>query len=336
MIKRLETKKITRRGRTARSRAAVPAQNAVASRPAAIVPQGGVRGQALVVVIAIMTFLAALALGEVNLVSNAARNWQNNISSEATVQIVPVDGVNMDETLARAAKLVTGFETVAAARILSLEQTGKLLEPWLGSDIHIADFPVPRLVTVTWKDGAVPDFAAIREKIESNIPGASFDDHRIWTSKLASMAHASVAVRLAIFVLVLVALIMTVVFATRSALSDNHHVVEVLHFIGADGAFIARQFDRYFFRTGFKGAAIGGLCAVSLFFVLSLWLSGETETAQGSQLALLFGHFSTGWSSLAEIFVLVIFVSVLAMMTSRYTVIRNLRDIDHKGADFLL
>lgn len=336
MIKRPENKKTARRSRPANSRTAASVQSAAPSRSSSIVPQGGVRGQALVVVIAIMTFLASLALGEMNLVSSAARNWQNDISSEATVQIVPVDGVDMNETLSRAAKLVAGFDTVAAARILSLAQTKQLLEPWLGSDINIADFPVPRLVTVTWKDGAVPDFTAIREKIESNIPGASFDDHRIWTSQLASMAYASVAVRLAIFVLVLVALIMTVVFATRSALSDNHHVVEVLHFIGADGPFIARQFDRYFFRTGFKGAAIGGLCAVLLFFVLSLWLSGREETAQGSQLALLFGHFSTGWSSLVEIFVLVIFVSVLAMMTSRYTVIRNLRDIDQKGADFLL
>ncbi|AQS42218.1 MAG: FtsX-like permease family [Candidatus Tokpelaia hoelldobleri] len=336
MIKRPGNKKTARRSRTARPRAAVSAQSASPPRPSSIVPQGGVRGQALVVVIAIMTFLAALALGETNLVSNAARNWQNDISSEATVQIVPVDGVDMEQTLSRAAKLVAGFDTVAAARILSLDQTEKLLEPWLGSDIDIAGFPVPRLVTVTWKDGAVPDFAAIRDTIESTVPGASFDDHRIWTSQLASMAWVSVAVRLAVFVLVLAALIMTVVFATRSALSDNHHVVEVLHFIGADGPFIARQFDRYFFRTGFKGAAIGGLCAVVLFWALSLWLSGAGQPAQGSQLALLFGHFSTGWSSLAEIFVLVIFVSVLAMMTSRYTVIRNLRDIDRKGADFLL
>ncbi|RUT91166.1 ABC transporter permease, partial [Mesorhizobium sp. M7A.T.Ca.TU.009.02.1.1] len=60
-------------------------------RMAPIVPAQNIAGRALVLVIAIMTFLSCLTFGAVTLVRDTASVWENQISREATIQIKPVD-----------------------------------------------------------------------------------------------------------------------------------------------------------------------------------------------------------------------------------------------------
>ena len=70
------------------------------------------------------------------------------------------------------------------------------------------------------------------------------------------MANTVVGVGLA-SILVLVAAGLAVTFATRGAMAGNHEVVEVLHFVGADDDYIAREFQRRFFKLGLRGSAVG-------------------------------------------------------------------------------
>lgn len=62
--------------------------------------------------------------------------------------------------------------------------------------------------------------------------------------------------------LMLVALVLSVVFATRAAMAGNRDVIEVLHFCGAEDRFIASQFQRRFLLFGIEGGAIGGALAL--------------------------------------------------------------------------
>ena len=97
-----------------------------------IVPAGTVAGNALVLVIAIMTFLSCLTLGAVTLVRDTASMWQSQISREATIQIKPADGLDMEATLATVQEIVREFPGVREARIVDREATARLLSPWLG------------------------------------------------------------------------------------------------------------------------------------------------------------------------------------------------------------
>ena len=85
----------------------------------------------------------------------------------------------------------------------------------------------------------------------------------------------SSAPAVAIVILVLVATGLAVAFATRGAMAGNREVVDVLHFVGADDDFIAREFQRRFFRLGLKGGLAGGGLALLLItlcgFLLSAW-----------------------------------------------------------------
>ena len=123
------------------------------------------------------------------------------------------------------------------------EATARLLEPWLGTGLDLAELPVPRLVIVTIDETSPPDFVAMRAQLAREIPQAFLDDHRTWVDRLVSMARTTVLIGTAILSLVFVAMVLTVVFATRGTLSGNRHIVEVLHFVGAEASFVAKEFQ---------------------------------------------------------------------------------------------
>lgn len=299
--------------------------------PTPIVPDGSVTGTALVIVIAIMTFLACLTLGGVTLVKASAAAWQSQIAREATIQIRPVDGQDMDKALEQASSIALGFAGVKDTHIVDKAETARLLEPWLGSGLNIDELPVPRLVVVTIDETSPPDFETMRTEITRAIPAASFDDHRTWVDRLVAMANTTVLVGTAVLALVIAATVLTVIFATRGAMSGNGHIIEVLHFIGAESRFVAREFEWHFFRTALKGALIGGATAMLVFFVFSWWASSRVATPEGDQAAALFGNFAIGRDGYIGAAVIIILVSILTMLTSRLTVIRQLAVMDGPG-----
>jgi cell division transport system permease protein len=312
---------------------AVPAAAAAQRKPTPVVPQQDVAGNALVLVIAIMTFLSCLTLGAVTLVRDAASMWQTQIAREATIQIKPIDGMDMDATLARAAEIAAGFSGVTAVRIVDRASTARLLEPWLGSGLDIDELPVPRLVIITIDRTAPPDFAEMRTALATELPSASVDDHRTWVDRLVTMARTTVTIGVTVLVLMLSATVLCVVFATRGAMAGNGHIIEVLHFVGAEARFIAAQFRRHFLVIGIKGAAAGGLAACAAFVIFSWLATSNMATPQADQASALFGNFAIGLTGYAGVALIVLAVTALTAATSHVTVVAYLSDIDSHNPD---
>src|SRR5437764_5113470 len=120
--------------------------SALPATEASIVPADSIAGRALVAVISIMTFLAALTLGGVVLVHGAAGEWQSTVAREVTIQVRPVDGRDIEADVRRAAEIASATPGVAGVRPYSKEESARLLEPWLGSGLSFDDLPVPRLI----------------------------------------------------------------------------------------------------------------------------------------------------------------------------------------------
>jgi cell division transport system permease protein len=300
-----------------------------AQRPMApIVPGQNIAGRALILVIAIMTFLSCLTLGAVTLVRGAAATWEGQISREATIQIKPADGLDMDRALKSAQEIALRFKGVTGATIVDREATARLLEPWLGKGIDIDELPVPRLVIVTIDTSHPPDFASMRDLVKAQIPSANLDDHRNWVDRLIAMAHMTVTIGVAVLVLMLSATVLSIVFATRGAMAGNGHIIEVLHFVGADARFIAAEFRGHFLTIGLRGAAAGGIGAIIVFLVFA-WISARNmATPQADQAAALFGNFSIDSSGYAGVGLIVLLVAGLTAATSHFTVVRYLADIE--------
>ncbi|WP_309085124.1 ABC transporter permease [Chelativorans sp.] len=299
-----------------------------ARRQTPIVPPDNVAGRAMVLVIAIMTFLSCLTLGAVTLVRDTAAAWQTQIAREATIQIKPAEGLDIEAALADAQRIAASYAGVQNATIVDREATARLLEPWLGPGLDIDELPVPRLVIVTIDPEQRPDFAAMRAELAEAVPSAIVDDHRTWVDRLVAMARTTVTIGVGVLALMLSATALTVIFATRGAMAGNGHVIEVLHFVGAEAHFIAREFRRHFLLAGTRGAAAGGAAAMIVFVLFSWWSSRNVATPEGDQAAALFGNFSIGMSGYLGVALVVLVIAALTAATSHITVITYLRRME--------
>ena len=290
-----------------------------------VVPRASVAGRSLVFVVAIITALASLTLGAVALVADRADAWAADVSREATVQVRPRPELDMDVALADIVRLAEATPGVEEATIVPEDTAAALLEPWLGAGFDMSELPVPRLVALRVGVGAVPDFADLAARLEAEIPEASLDDHRVWVSRLARMARTTIALGLAVLVLVVAAGVLIVVFATRAAMAGNADVIEVLHFVGAERGYIAQQFQAHFLLLGLRGAGLGGLAAL-LVLVLAglLGSSGPSGDPAQAQVEALFGSFALGAPTVLGILILVVLVALMTAVTSRLTVLRTL------------
>jgi cell division transport system permease protein len=290
-----------------------------------LVPASSIAGRALVIVIAIMTFLACLTAGGAVLVAGASQDWRGEVSREVTIQIKPAPGQDIDAVVAKAADAARKAPGVAEVRALSKQQSEQLLEPWLGNGLDLSELPIPRLIVVGMQDLKATDIAGLRDVLATQAPGANLDDHRLWLARLDTMADAIVIFAALLFLLMICAMTMAVGFATRGAMAGNREIIEVLHFVGAADSYISRQFQAHFLRLGLRGGLIGGALA-ALFFasasVLSAWWSNSVG---GEEIGALFGAFSLGPKGYGAILGVAIAIAVLTGAMSRIIVFRHLR-----------
>jgi cell division transport system permease protein len=289
-----------------------------------IVPKRSIAGRALVAVVAIMTFLASLTTGAVMLVRSSAVEWQSDVAREVTIQVRPQDGKNLDAEVVRAVELA---RAVGEVRAYTKEESARLLEPSLGSGLSFEDLPVPRMIVVKLPSGGV-DLAPLKKVLAEKVSGASLDDHRAWIDRMRTMAQTTIAGGIGILILMLVATVLSVIFATRGAMATNRPIVEVLHFIGAKSGFIAGQFQRHFLMLGLEGGVIGGGFAMLLFGVAGIAASWGAGTASGEQVATLFGSFALGWGGYLAIVAQIVLVAVVTAIASRRTVNRTLETVE--------
>ena len=235
---------------------------------------------------------------------------------------------NIDADVQKAVALASGTPGVAGVRAYSKEESGRLLEPWLGSGLALDELPVPRMIVVRITPGETPDLAELRQQLAAQIPDANLDDHRAFIDRMRAMARSAVAVGLAILALVLAATMLSVMFATRGAMSTNRQIIEVLHVVGAKQSFIAGEFQRHFLLLGLKGGAIGGAVAMMLFLLIGLlsdWFKGSPGE---TQVGALFGNLSLGAAGYGAIIGLIVLVAAVTAGTSRLTVHRTLRSME--------
>lgn len=292
---------------------------------AAIVPPGSVTGRSLTLVISIMCFLACLTAGAVFMIHQSAEAWLKDIASEVTVQVEPPDTGDSEKIVSEVAAFLTKERGISAVKVMSIEDSAQLLEPWLGSIDALKQLPVPRLIALELDRTTPPDLDAVRASLSGQFPGASLDDHRGWQRQIRTVTHGFALGGLGILLLVASATTAVIVSATRSALQANREIVEVLHFVGATDRFIAREFERHFLSLGIRAGLVGALCAMATFLVLPTVLGlvgGGAVTL--AEIQRLVGAGSLDMAGYVLLGIVVIVIAALCMLTSRFGVYRIL------------
>ena len=255
-------------------------------------------GRFLPWVVAVMVFLATLAVAAALAVGAAAERWQSDLAGSATVQIASgaantaLAPTSLDARVDAALKLLRGTPGIRRADPVTPEAAAALIAPWLGGAATLADLPMPRLIDVSF-DASQVDVAALGRALATAVPGASFDDHRRWVDGLAAIARWVILVASGIVLLVGAVATLSVIFAVRSGLAVHREVIEILHLIGAHDHYIANNFARHTLWTGLKGGAIGSAVALGTLAGLA-WAGRDMApgllpglTLQGSDWAIL-------------------------------------------------
>lgn len=268
-------------------------------------------------IVAVMVFLATLALAGTLMLDSVIARWSGSLAGTLTVQVPAA--ASPEETERRVQQIVTIVSATAGVqrvRVLSRGEVQALLDPWLGRNTAGLGLPLPRLVDVGTVPGARLDLAALRTLIAAKVPGTVIEEHQKWLDELLGVTRWARWLALGILLLIVFAAAATVVLATRTSLRIHRGITEVLHLIGARDEYIAGQFQRHAFRLTFMGGLAGCALAVLTLFAFER-LTGRLHAVPGIQLSLGLWH----WLALA---IVPLAAGALAAVAARYTVLRSL------------
>lgn len=292
---------------------------------APIVPPGSVTGSSLTLVIAIMSFLAALTAGGVYVIFNAANVWTNKISAEITVQIRQRAGDSGDEKSVEITRFISDQNGVKRVTPFTREQSLKLVEPWIGKSEVLKSFAIPRLIAVEIDRDNPPDISTLKKVLEAKYPGALLDDHGHWRHEIRRLTRLLELAGIGMLFLMATATGAVIIAAATSSLASNREIVSVLNFVGAEEKFIAGQFEAHFLKVGIKAGIVGVGLAAIVFLCLPYLTEGVSSsvTSQAEIRRLVGAGTLDSYGYIVLLFV-VIAVAAICKMTSRYGVRRIL------------
>lgn len=283
-------------------------------KPASLLPTDDRREVSLHFVVAVLCFLACLALLVASAAHRAAEGWGREIRSEATVQVRPGPNETGSSAAARAAEALAGVRGVEEAAALEREKAADLLRPWLG-DAVLEDLPLPHLVTVRLSETAPASADDLRRALTAAGLDATVDDHGRWLADVERSAATAGYAGFAVFLLMAACAAAVVTFATRAGMSARRDVVEVLHLAGARDDFIAVLFQARFARLAAESGLLGAAAAAIVGGALAAAGGGDGLTP-----ALPFA-----WSDLLWLLPCPFVAATVAAVSARLTTLRLLR-----------
>lgn len=276
----------------------------------------------LIILIALMSFLASMALTGYLALGKTTDQWVAGLENSLTVEI-PAENpegkllskMQIQALSSQAYEEIIKINGVKDAIILKEGEIQKLVEPWLGSDILLADIPLPILITVKLEDSEPETFKELEHRMKNVSPVITVDTHEGWLTQILrlamSMRLSSAFVTLAIGLTTIVAIAGSI----RSRMAMHESDVELLHLMGASDLYITKQFQRHAFVLALKGSMIGVMIS---FTVLGLFYILQPEGG-----VLMPALHQNGWN-LLSIALLPFAICGLAILAAKHTILRAL------------
>ena len=271
-------------------------------------------------VVGLMVYLATLTLAVALLVSALAADWSAGLTGTVTIHIVATSNetdAQMDRRVNAAIREALKTPGVDEAHAIPISQVAKLLAPWLGDEAPIADLPLPRIIDVKLSDDAAPDITDLRTRLEAAVPGAGVDDHQLWRDRLVKFLLAIEIVAGVMVTLIGATTVTVVVFATRAGLAVHNEVIEVLHLIGAQDDYVARQFQSNALKLGLKGGLAGSIAGISTVLAIK-YAASSLDIEVFPMLLFQIWH----WPALAS---LPFIAAIIVRFSARRTVLQALQ-----------
>lgn len=271
------------------------------------------QGRALLVVLLVMAFLAALALLFARGADRLSDRWTAQLSQSSTVQLLMTREDLRPVQMIAAQDILRAAVPSATLTVLTRDEAGALIQPWLGGGDLPADLPIPGVIKID-SPVKLPVETLERQFEEAGLKTV-IDDHSRFSGQLKQTVGRLVMLGVGLVALIGVAATAVSMFATRAGLAAQRDIIHVLVQAGATDGFIARLFVGQAARRGFLGATIGAILAVIVWIFVSIgpgqgsvgWRGLTDAVTDGFTLALLCAAFglicavSAGWASLRQL-----------------------------------
>lgn len=270
-------------------------------------------------IIAFMVYIATLAMAGGMILSDVAQTWSQGLTGSLTIQ-VPIDPDEADrdinKRITNALEALAGMPGIAEIKVMPRAEIQRLLEPWLGQDVDPTGLPIPRLITIIMEDDG-PNLQELRRRLIAVIPDVVVDDHQLWRERLVALMDALRLVAMMIVLIVALAGIIIIVFATRGGMATHRNIIEVLHLIGARDDYIAKQFQTHASLSAFRGAVMGVVFGTATIIGL-----GYVANSLGGDMVSHYVLNLWQWLSLA---VIPFATALIALLSARRTVTNALK-----------
>ncbi len=283
-----------------------------------LLPADQRQARPLAIVVAIMCGLgciaAMIALGGFR----AANNWTNELKSAITVLVYePRDEANLQKAI----QIASQTNGVINAKIMGKENAKILLRNY-GANIGtlIDELPVPGLLEI----GIQKDSKSAINDLNKSLSQAGFkfeiDDHSRYSGEIV---RASRVLRLfALFVLfaLIIASVASIAFAARAALETRREAVEILHLVGAEDAFVAREVQARFMRLGLNAGFYGAVGA-GILLIIGILINkfGSSELTHSTALLK--------WYDVWVLFIAPVITSFASAIAARFAARETLREL---------
>ena len=220
----------------------------------------------LITVLAIMAFIASLALVFALSANRLKTDWQSDLSRSATIQVMLENSEVRDLKIKSALSILETQLPAASIKELSSDDAKALLRPWLGSVDLPDDLPIPALISVEFPSAADLNIEALQSQLLAEGLIVDIDDHSRWSAQIKRTGRGLLASALAMLGLVFFACAAVSAFATQAALSAQRDVIRVLLQVGASDKFVTKLFIKQAGKrgliSGFIGVILGTIAAL--------------------------------------------------------------------------
>ncbi len=221
-------------------------------------------------------------------------------------------------TLATALKEI--FNSTSEIKIIGARHGEKMFETLCGKEeMSKADLPLPVVLDVTLKQGVTVDIPKLQAALSLLAPGTEVDTHEAWVSAFISFSTAIRTVITMFAVLIVVSIALMIAFTSRASLHLHKKAVHLLHSVGAEDKYIARQFQHEACMVTMRGASAG--CAIA---ALGFWGMGFYMQSLGNPSIPSLAMGKTHFILLASV---ALSCGIVAWATARISVLKQLKQM---------
>ena len=270
-------------------------------------------------IIGFMVFLTTLMVAGGITLNDTIIKGRQTYEDSISVQ-VPFQPEGMEQKTYAVADALRKTDGVRDVKLVETAKIKEWLSPWLGSGDVIDLLPLPSMIEARLAplgDGNRPTLNAIQTKLSTIVSGTEIDDNKEWIARFSEFTRTIQMIAFTLASLMIVTTGAMIVLSCRTTMKLHLRTVELLHSMGAQDDYIARQFQANAMLLTLRGTLPAIFLATLLFLFLSI--IGHRLNAP------LIPEVVFGPSHLMMILIMPLVTSLVALVSARGAVMAFLK-----------